>query len=60
MAKYKVNKRFRDKETGIIHEVSKDGKSIDITVKRGDEINETLEKHGEVVSRVHEQETIED
>ncbi len=51
MAKYKVNKGFTDKETKQSHVK---GDEIDITVKRGDEINEKLKKHGTIVQRVHE------
>lgn len=38
MAKYKVLKRFRNKETKEVHEVTKDDDSIELTVKRADEI----------------------
>lgn len=51
MAKYKVVHRFKDKETGLTHEA---GQEIDITVKRGDEVNKKLSKHGTIVERVHE------
>lgn len=39
MAKYKVLKRFKDKEKQEIYEA---GKEIDITKKRADEINKKL------------------
>lgn len=52
MAKYKVNQIFRDKETGILHVPSKSGESIELTVKRADEINKTL---GDFVERVEDE-----
>lgn len=48
MAKYIVKKRFRDLEKQEIYEV---GQEIDITVKRADEIEETLKGYLERVTK---------
>lgn len=42
MAKYKVLKRFRDKETKEVYE---EGQEIEMTVKRADEAAKNLEKY---------------
>lgn len=38
MAKYKVLKRFKDKETKKVHEPTKEGNIIELTKTRGDQI----------------------
>jgi uncharacterized protein with GYD domain len=50
MAKYRVLKRFRDKETKEVYEA---GRVIEMTVKRANEAIENLKKYGgEFLERV--------
>lgn len=54
MAKFKVNHKFKDKETKKTHDV---GELINITVKRADEINQKNKNKVEMVTRVYDEET---
>lgn len=51
MAKYKVIKVFKDKNTKETYEVNQ---VIDITVKRANEIEKTLKPLGDFIERVEE------
>lgn len=51
MAKYKVVKVFKDKNTKETYEVNQ---IIDITVKRANEIEKTLKPLGDFLERVEE------
>lgn len=51
MAKYRVLKRFRDKETKEVYEA---GQVIEMTVKRANEAIENLKKYGgEFLERIN-------
>lgn len=54
MAKFRVLKRFKDKETKEVHEVSQGDETIEMTVKRATEINRNLKEYGEILERVEE------
>lgn len=56
MAKYKVVRRFRDKETQAVNSVSKDGESIEISDTRAEEINKAHKAGGPFVERVEAKE----
>ena len=49
MAKFKVNKVFRDKETKEVYKV---GDIVELTVKRANEINSSNKENEEMVTRV--------
>lgn len=51
MAKYRVLKRFRDKETKEVYEA---GQVIEMTIKRANEAIENLKKYGgEFLERIN-------
>ena len=57
MAKYKVVKVFKDKNTKETYEVNQ---IIDITVKRANEIERTLKPLGDFLERVEEKKVAEE
>lgn len=57
MAKYKVVKVFKDKNTKETYEVNQ---IIDITVKRANEIEKTLKPLGDFLERVEEKKVAEE